>query len=60
MIKYDIICYIKKECDNLSSTNNFIEGNIAKKLIKFMLPILASLVLQAMYGAIAFFIWYFN
>lgn len=36
----------------MSSTNNFIEGNIAKKLIKFMLPILASLVLQAMYGAV--------
>lgn len=36
----------------MSSTNNFIEGNIAKKLIKFMLPILASLVLQAMYGTV--------
>lgn len=36
----------------MSSTNNFIEGNIAKKLIKFMLPILASLILQAMYGAV--------
>ena len=36
----------------MSSANNFTEGNIAKKLIKFMLPILASLVLQAMYGAV--------
>ena len=36
----------------MSNSNNFTEGNIAKKLIKFMLPILASLVLQAMYGAV--------
>lgn len=31
---------------------SFTEGNIVKKLIKFMLPILAALFLQAMYGAV--------
>lgn len=36
----------------MSNINNFTEGSIAKKLIKFMLPILASLILQAMYGAV--------
>lgn len=36
----------------MSKVNNFTEGNIASKLIIFMLPILASLVLQAMYGAV--------
>lgn len=36
----------------MANTNNFTEGNIAKKLIIFMLPILASLILQAMYGAV--------
>ena len=36
----------------MSQVNNFTEGNIAKKLIKFMLPILLSLILQAMYGAV--------
>ena len=36
----------------MSNTSNFTEGSISKKLIKFMFPILASLVLQAMYGAI--------
>lgn len=36
----------------MSNINNFTEGNIAKKLITFMLPILASLILQAMYGAV--------
>ncbi len=36
----------------MAKTNNFTEGNIAKKLILFMLPILGSLILQAMYGAV--------
>ena len=31
---------------------NFTEGSIIKKLIHFMIPILGSLILQAMYGAI--------
>ena len=30
---------------------NFTEGSIIKKLISFMIPILGSLILQAMYGA---------
>ena len=36
----------------MSSTNNFTEGSIAKKLIRFMFPILGALILQAMYGAV--------
>ncbi|NCB92948.1 MAG: MATE family efflux transporter [Clostridia bacterium] len=32
--------------------NDFTQGNIASKLIQFMLPILGALVLQAMYGAV--------
>ena len=31
---------------------NFTEGSIIKKLISFMIPILGSLILQAMYGAV--------
>lgn len=33
-------------------TNDLTQGNIAKKLLQFMLPVLAALVLQAMYGAV--------
>ena len=36
----------------MKNANNFTEGSIAKKLIIFMLPILVSLILQAMYGAV--------
>lgn len=32
--------------------NDFTQGNIAIKLLKFMLPVLGALVLQAMYGAV--------
>ncbi len=32
--------------------NDFTTGSIPKKLIRFMLPILGALVLQAMYGAV--------
>lgn len=32
--------------------NDFTEGKILKKLIKFMMPILGALILQAMYGAV--------
>ncbi|NCD03412.1 MAG: MATE family efflux transporter [Clostridia bacterium] len=31
--------------------NNFTEGNILKALLKFMIPVLGALFLQAMYGA---------
>ena len=31
---------------------DFTQGNILKKLIRFMIPILGALVLQAAYGAI--------
>lgn len=32
--------------------NNFTQGSIPVKLVKFMLPILGALILQAMYGAV--------
>ena len=31
--------------------NDFTQGSILKKMIKFMIPILGGLVLQAMYGS---------
>ncbi len=31
---------------------DFTQGSILKKLVRFMLPILAAQVLQAMYGAV--------
>ncbi len=33
-------------------SGDFTQGSIAKKLVKFMIPILGALVLQAMYGAV--------
>lgn len=36
----------------LMKDNNFTEGKILPKLIKFMVPILGALILQAMYGAV--------
>ncbi len=38
--------------DNNKLSDNFTEGSILKKLVKFMLPVLGALVLQAMYGAV--------
>lgn len=35
-----------------SEKNDFTTGSIVDKLIKFMIPILGALVLQAMYGAV--------
>lgn len=32
--------------------NDFTQGNIVAKLLKFMIPILGALILQAMYGAV--------
>ncbi len=32
--------------------DDFTKGSISKKLVKFMLPVLGALVLQAMYGAV--------
>ena len=34
------------------NNNDFTTGSIPKKMIPFMIPILASLILQAMYGAV--------
>lgn len=33
-------------------SNDFTQGSISKKLLKFMIPILGALILQAMYGAV--------
>lgn len=42
---------IKMETDKQLS-DDFTQGNILQKLIKFMIPILGALILQAMYGAV--------
>lgn len=36
----------------MNDKNDFTQGNVFKKLICFMLPVLGALVLQAMYGAV--------
>ena len=36
----------------MQDNQNFTEGSILKKMLKFMLPILGALILQAMYGAV--------
>ena len=36
----------------MDNSTDFTQGSIFKKLIKFMLPILGALILQAMYGAV--------
>jgi putative MATE family efflux protein len=36
----------------MNNDNDFTQGSILKKLLRFMVPILGSLVLQAMYGAV--------
>jgi putative MATE family efflux protein len=36
----------------MNNDNDFTQGSIVKKLLKFMIPIFGSLVLQAMYGAV--------
>ena len=35
-----------------SNKNDFTRGNILKKMLKFMVPVLGALILQAMYGAV--------
>lgn len=44
----------KKEINN--NNQYFTEGPILGKLLKFMLPILGALILQAMYGAVDLFV----
>jgi putative MATE family efflux protein len=39
-------------CGGMSLKNNFTEGAILPKLLKFMLPVLFAMFLQAMYGAV--------
>lgn len=36
----------------IDDKNDFTQGSILKKLLRFMLPVLGALVLQAMYGAV--------
>ena len=40
------------EENNKIAASDFTTGSIPKKLIKFMIPILGALILQAMYGAV--------
>lgn len=35
-----------------NKTNDFTSGSIFVKLLKFMMPVLGALILQAMYGAV--------
>lgn len=41
-----------KEQNSKTRNDDFTEGNITKKLVAFMLPVLGALILQAMYGAV--------
>ncbi len=36
----------------MTQSNDFTSGNLLSKLLKFMLPVLGALILQAMYGAV--------
>ena len=36
----------------MDNTNDFTQGSIFNKLVKFMIPILGALILQAAYGAV--------
>ncbi|MCM1045892.1 MAG: MATE family efflux transporter [Candidatus Gastranaerophilales bacterium] len=36
----------------MDNKNDFTQGSIVKKMLKFMIPILGALILQAMYGAV--------
>ena len=36
----------------IENKNDFTQGNIVTKMLKFMIPILGALILQAMYGAV--------
>ena len=36
----------------MTQSNDFTSGNLLSKLLKFMLPVLVALILQAMYGAV--------
>ncbi len=38
--------------NTMNQTNDFTTGSIPSKLIRFMIPILGALILQAMYGAV--------
>ena len=37
---------------NNSLSDDFTQGSIVGKLVKFMIPVLGALILQAMYGAV--------
>ena len=43
---------MKGETTLTSDKTDFTQGNILKKLVPFMIPILGALVLQAAYGAV--------
>lgn len=37
----------------VENKNDFTQGSIVSKLLRFMIPIFGALVLQAMYGAVS-------
>jgi len=43
---------IQSEKKSINDKQDFTQGNIVKKLTNFMLPVLLSLVLQSLYGAV--------
>ena len=43
---------VRKEKNMAENKNDFTQGSIVTKLLKFMIPIFGALVLQAMYGAV--------
>lgn len=44
----------------MNKEHNFTEGKIIAPLLRFMLPVLAALFLQAMYGAVMFYLAFFH
>ena len=38
--------------ENNRLADDFTQGSIVEKLIRFMIPVLGALILQAMYGAV--------
>lgn len=48
-----ILLYTKERKKRMEENrNDFTQGSIVKKMLKFMVPVLGALILQAMYGAV--------
>ncbi len=51
---YPALFCMKGESSSMTENkNDFTQGSIVSKLLRFMLPILGALILQAMYGAVS-------